>query len=64
MASADVEDLVKDVFAHRGGDLHRKPYTASDREAEAAKIARLRHLRLARDAASGPKKTACLVATR
>ena len=47
MASADVEDLVKDIFTYLG-DLHRKAYKPDDRDAEAAKIARLRQLRLAR----------------
>jgi len=53
MASADLQGLVKDIFAELSADLHRKPYKPEDRDAEAAKIARLRQLRLATSAEAG-----------
>ena len=66
MASADVESLIKDIFAEDIGDLHRRPYKPEDREAEAAKIARLRQLRFAK---SGgvlplPRRRRSLIVTR
>jgi len=45
MASSDLDDLVE--LLSSGNSL--KPYTPEDREAEAAKVARLRQLRLARN---------------
>lgn len=66
MASADVESLVKDIFAEDIGDLHRRPYKPEDREAEAAKIARLRQLRFAKsgEAPPFPKRKRGLIVTR
>ncbi|HZF34318.1 MAG TPA: hypothetical protein VE914_10990 [Candidatus Angelobacter sp.] len=64
MASAELDHLANDVFAELSGDLHKKPYKPEDRDAEAAKIARLRQLRLATYTGSGPKRPARLVVTR
>jgi hypothetical protein len=55
MAPADLDVLVNDIFDDLSrADLHMKPYMPEDRDAEAAKIARLRQLRMAKCA--GPSK--------
>jgi hypothetical protein len=54
MAAADVGRLVKDIFTESSDDWHRKPYKPEDREVEAAKIVRLRQLRLAKNGGSCP----------
>jgi len=43
--------------------LHMKPYMPEDRDAEAAKIARLRQLRMAKSAGQ-PKRPPRLIVTR
>jgi hypothetical protein len=52
MASADIQALVHALSTDRS----LKIYEPEDRDAEAAKIVRLRQLRLARDAQSPPKR--------
>jgi len=66
MGPADVESLVKDIFAEQSADLHIRPYKPEDRDAEAAKIARLRRLRLAQADAVRPPRRASrgLIVTR
>jgi hypothetical protein len=66
MATADIGKLVNDIFADGTDEWHRKPYQPEDREAEAAKIVRLRQLRLARNAGSHPaqKPRRGLIVTR
>jgi hypothetical protein len=61
---ANAEDLIKDIFADLSSDRQRKAYKSEDPDAEAAKIARLRHLRLARDAGLAAKRPRRLIATR
>ena len=49
MAAANLNVLVDDIFDDLSrADLHMKPYMPEDRDAEAAKIARLRQLRMAK----------------
>jgi hypothetical protein len=64
MTSADLEGLVEDIFAEPSGDAHVKPHKPADRDAEAAKIARLRQLRLARHKQAAPKRPPRLIVTR
>jgi hypothetical protein len=47
MATPGLAALVDDLFGELGEDSFSRPYKPEDREAEAAKIARLRQLRLA-----------------
>jgi hypothetical protein len=61
MAAADFDG--NDIFAD-GTDLHTKPYKQEDRDAEAAKIARLRRLRLARCAGESKKSQPRFIMTR
>jgi hypothetical protein len=64
MAAADIDAFVNDIFAALSpADLHRRPYEPEDRDAEAAKVARLRQLRLATHAKT-PKKSPRLILTR
>jgi hypothetical protein len=64
MAAADLDGLVSDIFADLSlADLHMKPYRPEDRDAEAAKIARLRQLRMAKCAATS-KKPLRMIVTR
>ena len=66
MTAPGLQALVDDLFSELSGDTLSRPYKPEDREAEAAKIARLRQLRLAKDPGTGtrrmPKRG--LVATR
>ena len=64
MAAADLDGLVNDIFADLSlADLHMKPYRPEDRNAEAAKIARLRQLRMATHTGTS-KQSPRLIVTR
>ncbi len=63
MASADFRGRAEQLFADLGTDSISGPYKPDDRDREAAKIARLRQLRLARCAEAGPEKAAPQAAT-
>jgi hypothetical protein len=64
MAAAELDGLVNEIFADLAlADLQMKPHRPEDRDAEAAKIARLRQLRLAKCAGTS-KKPPRLIMTR
>jgi hypothetical protein len=53
MASPGFQALVDDLFGKLSKDSISRPYKPEDRDAEAAKIARLRQLRLAKGSGTG-----------
>jgi hypothetical protein len=66
MASPQFQALVDDLFGELSADSLARPYKPEDRDAEAAKIARLKQLRLARTcaAAAAPTRRRGAVAAR
>jgi hypothetical protein len=57
MASPEFQALVDDLFGELSADSLSRPYKPEDRDAEAAKIARLKQLRLARACAASAAPT-------